>query len=641
MSMNGEPTAASNPEAGIAAENAARRSQIPILTLGAIGVVYGDIGTSPIYALREALNAVTPGATPTPADVMGVLSIIFWSLTLVVALKYAVFVLSADHRGEGGTFALLALARMRAGRFRQAVMVIGLLGAALFFGDAAITPAISVLSAVEGLEVLTPDFTPYVLPATIAILATLFAVQGFGTHRVSSVFGPITSCWFLMLGASGISHLAEGPAVLAAFNPVHAIAFIAAAPGIALVVLGAAFLVVTGAEALYADLGHFGRVPIWLAWFGVAFPCLTLNYFGQGAYILAHGGAVKQPFFEMMPPSLLVPAIILTTLATIIASQAVITGAFSLAQQAGRLGMLPRLDVIHTSDTQIGQIYVPRINGLLFIAVLMLVILFGSSSALASAYGLAVSGNMVVTSVLLAIVMRRLWRWPVIAVAAVMLPLMSLDLSFLVANSLKFLDGGWATVTISAAIFVVMWTWRRGSKLLFEKTRRNEIPLAELADNLAKKPPHLVKGTAVFLTGDPQLAPTALLHSLKHYGVLHESNVILTVATAMVPRVAETQRVRIERLNDLFLRVILRFGYMEEPDLPKALIVARKRGWKTDIMSTSFFLSRRTLKVSPNSGMPAWQDRLYIALTQQAADATAYFSIPTNRAVELGTQVTV
>jgi KUP system potassium uptake protein len=479
------------------------------------------------------------------------------------------------------------------------------------------------------------------MPATIAILATLFAVQGFGTHRVSSVFGPITSSWFAMLGVTGVMHIADDPSVLAAFNPVHAVAFMAAEPGIALVVLGAAFLVVTGAEALYADLGHFGRKPIWLAWFGVAFPCLTLNYFGQGAYILARGTAVKQPFFEMMPANLLVPAIILTTLATIIASQAVITGAFSLARQATRLGILPRFEVVHTSETQYGQIYVPRINTLLFIAVLLLVIVFESSGALASAYGLAVSGNMVVTSFLLIVVMRRLWRWPVVAVAASMLPLITLDLSFLGANALKFFDGGWATVAISAAMFVIMWTWMRGSRILFEKTRRNEIPLADLADNLSRKPPHLVKGTAVFLTGDPQLAPTALLHSLKHYGVLHESNVILNVSTAMSPRVPDNERVRIEPLNSLFKRVILRFGYMETPDLPKALAIARRNGWKSDIMSTTFFLSRRTLKVSPNSGMPAWQDRLFIALARQAADATAYFRIPTNRAVELGTQVTV
>lgn len=611
------------------------------LALAAIGVVYGDIGTSPIYALREAIHATGNPDRSTDAEVLGVLSIIVWSLTLIVAIKYALIVLRADNRGEGGTLSLMALARQNAGRLSPAVMLLGMAGAGLFLGDALITPAISVLSAVEGLEVATPAFAPYVIPVTVVILIALFAVQKKGTASVAMVFGPITAIWFIVLGGLGIWHIIDAPQVLAALNPAYAVGFLFSHSHVAFAVIGAAFLAVTGAEAIYADLGHFGRKPIVLAWFGLVFPALLLNYFGQGAFILSHEGATGQPLFQMVPSWAVFPLVILATVATVIASQAVITGTFSLASQAIQLGLLPRFAVFHTSDTQSGQIFMPQINALLLIGVVILVLEFGSSSALAGAYGISVTGEMVVTALLLLVVMRNVWKWPLVGALVVIIPFLVLDMTFLAANSLKFFDGGWVSVAVAAAAMVVMMTWRKGSRLLFHKTRKTEVPLALLTDNLAAKPPTLVPGTAVFLTSDPESAPTALMHSLKHYKVLHEHNVILTIVTVEQPHVGDADRVEIERINDLFSKVTLHFGYMERPNVPKGLALCRKAGWKFDIMTTSFFLSRRTLKGSSQSAMPHWQDRLYITLARNASDATAYFQIPSGRVVEIGTQVVI
>lgn len=611
------------------------------LALGAVGVVYGDIGTSPIYALREATRAVAGDRPPTEAEMLGILSIIVWSLTLIVSIKYVLFVLRADNNNEGGTLSLMALARRDAGSYAPAILLLGMVGAALFFGDAIITPAISVLSAVEGLEVVTPAFSEYVIAITLAILLTLFAVQRFGTARVASVFGPITATWFVTLGASGAVELAEYPAVLAALDPSYAVLFMIDHSGVALVVMGAAFLAVTGAEAIYADLGHFGRRPIVLAWFALVFPALLINYFGQGAYVISHGGVVEQPLFQMVPKWATLPMVILATMATVIASQAVITGAYSLTRQAIQLQLLPRLEVQHTSETQSGQIYMPQVNLLLLIGVVILVAEFGSSGALASAYGISVAGEMVVTALLLFFVVWRTWRRSVWLAALLITPFLLLDLTFLWANAQKIGDGGWVSIAVAAVLTVMMVTWRKGSRLLFRKTRKSEVPLALLTDNLAAKRPTLVSGTAVFLTSDPESAPTALMHSLKHYHVLHEKNAILTVEMTEEPYVAEHRRAKITEINDMFMRVVLRFGYMEQPNVPKALAVCRRQGWKFDIMSTSFFVSRRSLRISRRSLMPRWQDKLFMSLARNASDASAYFQIPTGRVVEIGTQVTL
>ncbi len=617
----------------------ANRSSLPILALGAVGVVYGDIGTSPIYALREALHAASPGRAPSGEEVLGVLSIIVWSLTLIVAIKYALIVLRADNRGEGGTLALMALARANSGRMRRTVLLLGMVGGALFLGDAIITPAISVMSAVEGLEVVAPGAQSYVIPITLAILIALFAVQRFGTGPVANVFGPVTALWFVVLGGVGAYHIVQEPTVLLALNPVHAYDFLINHRAVALVVLGAAFLAVTGAEALYADLGHFGRRPIVLAWFSLVFPSLLLSYFGQGAYVLSHGGAVGQPLFQMVPSWAALPLVLLATVATVIASQAVITGAFSLAQQAVQLRLLPRLTVRHTSATQAGQIYLPQVNLILLAGVVILVLEFGSSSALASAYGIAVTGEMIVTGLLLFVVIWRNWRQSALVAGLLVLPFLALEATFLWANAQKFAQGGWVSVGVAAGVVAVMITWRRGSSLLFHKTRKLEVPLKLLADNLAARPPVRVAGAAVFLTSDPVSAPTALLHSLKHYHVLHERNFIVSVVTEDRPRVPHEERVRVDVLNALFTRLTLRFGFMEQPNVPRAL--AGRPDLRLDKMTTSYFVSRRALKVSSHSMMPRWQDGLFILLARNATDASAYFQIPSGRVVEIGTQVTI
>jgi KUP system potassium uptake protein len=612
------------------------------LTLGAIGVVYGDIGTSPLYAVRESVTAaVGAGNAASESAVLGILSLIAWSLILVVTVKYVLILLRADNRGEGGTLALMALAHRAVVRGGSIVIMLGIVSAALFYGDAILTPALSVLSAVEGLKIVTPAFEPYVVPISLVILFALFAVQSRGTASVATLFGPITLVWFIALATAGLWHISQNPGVLRAFDPTHGIGFLVAHRFIGLVTLGAVFLAVTGAEALYADLGHFGRGPIRFAWLFVALPALVINYFGQGALLLANPKAIENPFFLLYPDWALLPMVALATAATVIASQAVITGAYSLTRQAVQLGLLPRLEVRHTSAAQAGQIYMPRVNWLLLTGVLLLVLLFRSSSALASAYGIAVTGTMVVTGMLAVIVIHKVWRWSAWAAVLLIGPFLLIDLTFLGANLLKVHDGGWVPLALGAAIMAVMITWRRGSRILFDKTRKSEVPLKSLIGSLEKKPPLRVPGTAVFLTGDPEFAPTALMHSLKHYKVLHEKNVILTVETVDMPRVDPADSVHIEPLGGTFTRVVLRFGFMETPNVPKALAVARQLGWRFDIMSTSFFLSRRTLRPAARSGMPRWQDRLFIMIARGANDATDYFQIPTDRVVEVGTQVAV
>jgi KUP system potassium uptake protein len=624
-------------------ESGARRRTFWPLTLGCMGVVYGDIGTSPLYAFRVALEAAGDHGEVSRGTVLGVLSLILWALFLVVTAKYVLILLRADNKGEGGTLSLMALAQrvLKSRRSQYVVPVLGMIAAALFYGDALITPAISVLSAVEGLEVAAPQLQTHVVPLTIVILIGLFAVQSHGTARVATFFGPIMTLWFVTLGLTGLVHIADDPGVLAAFNPAHAVTFLAGHGYIGLVTLGAVFLAVTGAEALYADLGHFGRKPIQTAWLFFVLPALAMNYLGQGALVLSDPTAIANPFYRMVPSWALYPMIALATAATVIASQAVITGAFSLTNQAVQLGLLPRLQIRRTSETQAGQIYIPRIRGLLLLGTLILVVLFRSSYGLASAYGVAVAGTMLVDGLMAFIVIRRGWKWSIWTTVALMVPFILIDFAFLGANLLKVPQGGWVPLLIGGCLLTVMLTWRRGAKILGAKTRRLEMPVEELIHSLAKSPPHRVPGTAVFLTAAPESAPTALLHSLKHYKVLHENNVIVTIVTEGIPRVAPQDRVAIEPLGHGFMRVILHFGFMETPNIPRALAIARKLGWTFDIMSTSFFLSRRSVRPDARSGMPAWQDKLFIFLAQNADDASSYFQLPTDRVVEIGTQVTV
>ena len=611
------------------------------LALGSIGVVYGDIGTSPLYAFREAVTAAAESGPVTRDGVLGVLSLILWALIVVVTIKYVLILLRADNNGEGGTLSLTALATRAFGRRTPLVLVLGVVGASMFLGDSVITPAISVLSAVEGLKLVTPAFEHSVIPLTIAILILLFAVQRRGTAKVAAFFGPVMVVWFVAIAGAGLFHLRDDPSVFAAVNPIYGIRFLYAHGHIGLVTLGLVFLVVTGGEALYADLGHFGRKPIQAAWLGLVLPALLLNYFGQGALVLHNPAAIENPFYRLVPEPLLLPMVVLATAATVIASQAVITGAYSLVRQAIQLGLLPRLAILHTSEAYSGQIYIPRVNAALLVGVLLLVLMFRTSSALASAYGIAVATTMVVDGVLGFIVVWKLWQWRWWQAALMVIPLIVVDFTFLSANMLKLFEGAWAPLLFGASMVLLILTWQRGTRILIHKTRKTEVPIEVLLRSLEKKPPHFVPGTAVFLTSDPNFAPTALLHNLKHNKVLHEHNVILTIVTADTPRVREEERVTITPISQRFNRVSLKFGYMETPNVPKALAIARRQGWQFDIMSTSFFLSRRALRPAVHSGMPRWQDRLFIALAKSASDATDFFQIPTGRVVEVGTQVTV
>ena len=622
--------------------NAHSTAGFKALMIGSIGVVYGDIGTSPLYALREAVVAASgPAAVVTSQAVLGVVSLILWALIIVVTLKYVVILLRADNHGEGGTLALMALAQRAVSYGAGAIVLLGIVSGALFYGDAVITPALSVLSAVEGIKLVTATFEPYVVPLTVIILLALFAAQSRGTARVAAFFGPVMCLWFGVIAIAAIPAIMRRPEVLFALNPLYAVSFMLHHGIIGFVTLGAVFLAVTGAEALYADLGHFGKRPIQTAWLFIVLPSLALNYLGQAALVIADPKALENPFFLMFPDWALLPMVGLATAATVIASQAVITGAYSLTRQAIQLGLLPRFEIRHTSEAHSGQIYIPRINMLLLVVVMLLVLMFRSSSALASAYGISVTGTMVVTAMMGFVVIWRVWRWSPFAAAALIAPFLFLDLTFLAANLLKVVEGGWVPLALGSVVMLLMYTWRRGSRLLFEKSRKLEFPLADLVAMLEKRPPQRVSGTAVFLTSDPASAPTALMHSLKHYKVLHEKNVILTIEIAPTPRVDLSERVRLEQISATFTRVTLRFGFMESPNVPKALAIARKLGWQFDIMSTSFFLSRRALKPAAHSGMPRWQDHLFIALSRTANDATDYFQIPSGRVVEVGTQVTV
>ena len=609
------------------------------LFLGSIGVVYGDIGTSPLYAFREALAPGRADGLLTVHEVLGTVSLLLWALILIVTIKYVLLLLHMDNKGEGGILSLMALARKALGGSRT-VFSLGLLGAALFYGDAIITPAISVLSAVEGLKLVTPAFEHYVLPITIAIIVPLFLVQSRGTGRMASFFGPITVVWFLAMAVAALPHILRRPDVLLALNPWYALEYLLSHGTGALIVLGAVFLAVTGAEALFADLGHFGRRPIQAAWIAVVGPALSLNYLGQAALVLTYPDT-KDPFFQLVPEWALLPMVLLATAATVIASQAVITGAFSLSRQAVQLGLLPRLEIRHTSESHSGQIYLPQINTLLMVGVVVLVLLFRSSSGLASAYGIAVTGTMLITASLAFLVLWRFWKWSPIAAGAVMLPFIAVELMFLVSNLIKVFEGGYVPLLLAGGLVVLMWTWVRGVTSLFNKTRKTDVPLTELVAMLEKSPPHHVRGTAVFLTSDPETAPAALLHNLKHNKVLHEKNVVLTVRTIDLPRLRDGDRISIEPLGPHFWKVVMKFGYMESPNIPKGLALLRKQGFKFDIMATSFFLSRRSIRPAAQSGMPLWQDRIFITLARNANDATDFFQIPTGRVVEVGTQVTV
>jgi len=611
------------------------------LALGSIGVVYGDIGTSPLYAFKESVAAAAAGGPVTREMIIGVLSLILWSLVLVVTVKYVFILLRADNNGEGGTLTLVALAQRALGYKRGFVLFLGIAGAGLFYGDAVITPAITVLSAVEGLKVVTPAFEPYVVHITLAILFALFAVQSRGTGRVAAFFGPVMVVWFGVLAVTGLIHLMDDPGVLAALNPWYGVTFFYHHSYVGLAVLGAVCLSVTGAEALYADLGHFGAGPIRKAWLFFVFPALVIHYFGQGALVLADPTAIEHPIFRMVPEWALIPFVILATLASIIASQAVITGAFSLTRQAIQLGLLPRLEIRFTSASHQGQIFIPRVNRLLLIGVVILVLAFGSSSNLSHAYGVSVFGAMAVDAILAMVVIWKGWRWSFALAVGMMLPFLLIDLAFLGANLLKLFTGGYVPVLLATTLIVLMWTWVRGTGILFAKVRKTDVPLTELVNMLGKSPPHRVKGTAVFLTSDPETAPSALLHNLKHNKVLHEKNVILTVKTVDTPRVADDERVKIEHLGDSFWKITMTYGYMETPNVPRGLAILRRLGFRFDIMATSFFLSRRSIRPSAQSGMPLWQDHLFIGLAKTASDATDFFQIPTGRVVEVGTQVTV
>jgi KUP system potassium uptake protein len=615
--------------------------QFLALALGSVGVVYGDIGTSPLYALREAVVAARAGGLDRHTSVIGVLSLILWALLLIVTVKYVLLLLRADNRGEGGTFALMALGQQVAKRSAGLIAGLGIAGASFFYGDAVLTPAISVLSAVEGLKLVSPAFENAVIPLSLVILIVLFAVQKRGTARVAAFFGPIMVVWFLAMAAGGLLHLVDDPSVLYAINPWYGITFLSKEGLVGLSVLGLVFLAVTGAEALYADLGHFGRKPIQVAWLGFILPALTINYFGQGALILSRPETIDNPFFHMYPDWALVPIVLLATLATVIASQAVISGAFSLTRQAIQLGLLPRFGINHTSESMSGQIYLPRVNWTLLAGVLIVVVMFRSSGNLAAAYGVAVTADMIITSLMAFFVIWKLWGWSFWKTAAVIIPLLLIEQAFFMSNMLKVFEGGWLPLILAGMLGILMLTWVRGARLLTRQTRKNEADIDWLVRKLDAKPPHRVPGTAVFFTADPTAAPTALMHNLKHNRVLHERNIILSIRTEETPRVARYERVEVNKISDNFIAVVARYGFMETPSVPKILEHCRRKDLNIDISATSFFLSRRSLRLAPKSELPRWQRRLFIALARSAEDVTTYFQIPTDRAVEVGTQVAI
>ena len=616
------------------------------LTLLALGIVFGDIGTSPLYAVKETF-APGHGIELTTANVLGGLSTIFWSLMIVVSLKYVMLIMRADNRGEGGIMALLALATASVKshpKWRAPLLVTGAIGASLFYGDAVLTPAISVLSAVEGLEVGTSALKPFVMPIAVGVLIALFVFQRHGTAAVGALFGPITLAWFLVLAAAGVYGISRNPDVLWALNPAYAYHFFTSHILVSFVVLGSVVLAVTGAEALYADMGHFGKGPIRLAWFGLVFPALVLNYFGQGALLIAEPAAVKNPFYLLVPGWALYPMIALATAATVIASQATISGAYSITKQAIQLGFLPRMNVVHTSASTFGQIYIPAVNWILLVAVLGAVIGFGSSSELASAYGVAVTATMLVDTLLTFFVIRYGWGYPLVLCIASTGFFIVVDVAFFSSTLIKVADGGWFPLVIGAVVFTFMTTWRRGREILFERLRASTVPIGPFLESLFRDAPQRVPGTAVFLTATPDVAPHALLHNLYHNKVLHERVVFLTVTVKDVPVVPPGERVSVEALDHECYRVTLAFGFMDRPDVSRALKeLCPARGLEFDLMQTSFFLSRQIVVPSEGGegGMALWRERLFAAQTRIAGSAVEYFNIPTNRVIELGTQVEI
>ncbi|MEW6164615.1 MAG: potassium transporter Kup [Pseudomonadota bacterium] len=614
------------------------------LALAALGVVYGDIGTSPLYAIKEVFGNVHHPVPITPANVLGILSLVFWSLVVVVSFKYVALILRADNRGEGGIMALMArvLAEDRLSpSTRRIALALGLFGAALFYGDGLITPAISVLSAIEGLEVATPIFAPYIVPATIGILIGLFWIQRHGTARVGVSFGPITCIWFVALAVLGIAKIVENPAVLMALSPTHALGFLAADPLLGFLAMGSVFLVVTGAEALYADMGHFGRRPVRLAWFGLVLPSLLLNYFGQGALLLADPEAIRNPFYLMAPDWFLWPLVGLATAATVIASQAVISGVYSITHQTIQLGYAPRMDLLHTSDSQMGQIYMPGVNWLMLGGVAALVLAFRSSGNLAAAYGIAVTGTMIITDFFAYLVARHQWGWSRFAAGAVFGSLLALDLAFLGANATKVVEGGWFPLVFGGFVFLLLSTWKAGRALVHRRLDTQALLLKDFVPAIESPDVVSVPGTAVFMTPYAEHVPHALLHNLKHNKVLHERVVIATVAAPPVPRIEAAERVAVERLSERIFRVTVRYGFMEQPDIPVALASCASQGLVVEPMATSYFLGRETVVPGGGGDMPRWREALFAALHRNARTATDFFRLPPNQVVELGTRVTL
>jgi KUP system potassium uptake protein len=619
------------------------REPLATLTLGAIGVVYGDIGTSPLYTMHEVFGPAT-GITVEPHNLIGAVSVIFWGLMLVVTLKYITLVLRADNRGEGGGLALTALAahavRARP-RLRNALLLLGVGGATLFYGESVITPAISVMGAIEGLELLAPGLETYVVPVTLTIVVALFVVQRFGTALVGRFFGPVISLWFVVLGVTGLMHILQEPRILAALNPLHGLEFLVERGWQLFAAVGALVLALTGAEALYADMGHFGRKPIRLAWTGLVLPSLALNYLGQGALLMADPTAIENPFYRLFPEAWLVPALFLATLAAIIASQAVISGAYSVSKQAIQLGFLPRMAVRYTSAKAAGQIYLPTINWLLLGGVVTAVVMFGSSSALAGAYGIAVTLTMLITTLLAYFVVREGWRLPAWLAAGATVFFLPIDLLLASSCAFKFFDGGWFPVLLGILLFIVMSTWARGRELLLQSVRRDGVELTSFIEDLDPQSIERVNRTAVYPVADPTTVPHALLHNLKHYQVLHKVNVILTVVFHEVPWIAMHERVTVESLGHGFWRVFVNFGFMNRPDVPEALALTESHGLRIPVFETSYFLSRETVVPTPGSGMADWRERLFVAMTRNAGGADDFFRLPGNAVVELGTRVSI
>jgi KUP system potassium uptake protein len=618
------------------------KSSLSALTIGAIGVVYGDIGTSVLYALKEVFGS---GHVPlTPDNVYGILSMIFWTLTVIVSLKYVVLVLRADNGGEGGLIAMLALASQAVKDrpvLRKVLLSVGIFGTCLFYGDGVITPAISVLGAVEGLEVISPQFVKYVVPLTLVILLSLFWVQKRGTAGIGQFFGPITLVWFGVIAALGVYHIAENPAILLALSPHYALRFVWNHPGLTFVLLGAVVLCVTGAEALYADLGHFGKKPIRLAWFCVVMPALTLNYFGQGALLLAHPEAVKNPFYMMAPDWALLPLVVLATLAAVIASQALITGAFSVTKQVIQLGYLPRLNTIHTSAREIGQIYIPSVNWGLFVVIVLAVVMFKSSSNLAAAYGVAVCTDMLITTMLTFFVVRYRWHYPLALCLLATGFFFAVDFVFWASNLLKLLDGGWFPLAIGAAVYILMSTWKDGRALLNSKIQADSMDLHSFLEAVFVAPPVRVDGTAVFLTAAAGTVPNALLHNLKHNKVLHETNLFVTVHNHERPWIGLDKRIEIERLGHDCWQVLIHYGFKNDPDVPKALQQLKGRGVALDPMLTSYFLSRDTVVPTLGDEMAQWREKLFAQMHHNASSAADFLNLPNNAVVELGSKIEI